>query len=510
MRRLKIPLVVVSSLTLIGLAAYFFGSRPLTGAQNPVPVVVQKVRPAVAEAAPAAALVVEGLVTPAQSVELSAPLGGIVVTDVLVQVGDTVAKGDPLLRLDTRDLELQVAEARAAVNRAKAEYDKLAAGASPEQIAAARAQLAEARARLQQTQGQVTNKDSAAAQAGLEQARARLRDLQSGPISATVERAQANVNRARAALEQQRTELSAAKEAARRQMEERANDLRAAQAVYAQANDERQRNSGDDAQGQAAATALAKAELAMVNAESVLERAKVEYEARRQDEITGLAAAEAQLAAAQADLKLLQQGVRPGDLASARAAVAAAEADLARLSSGERAGEIEAANASVAKVQAQLDGLVAGPDVRALALSQATIEESNVRLQQAELRLAQATLSAPIAGTIAAVQIAAGETPNGREALLVLADTSAWRIEAQKLTDLDIVQIHEGDAVTISAYAIPDLRLPGRVTQVQPMGRNEQGKARYTAVIIPERWDERLHWAMPVQVMLTPKAKVEP
>ena len=62
MRRLKIPLVVVSSLTLIGLAAYFFGSRPLTGAQNPVPVVVQKVRPAVAEAAPAAALVVLSLI----------------------------------------------------------------------------------------------------------------------------------------------------------------------------------------------------------------------------------------------------------------------------------------------------------------------------------------------------------------------------------------------------------------------------------------------------------------
>lgn len=509
MRRLRLPILVVSVVALIGLVAYYFGNRAVGDAQNPDLPVAQIARPAVAQAAPAAALVVEGVVAPTQSVELSAPLNGIAVAEVLVQVGDTVARDDPLLRLDTRDLELQVAEAQAAVKRARAEYDKLAAGASPEQIAAAKAQLEEARARLQQTQGRVTAKDVSAAQAALEQARARLRDLQSGPTSAAVERAQANVSQAQAALEQQRTELSAAKEAARRQMEERANDLRAAQAVYAQANDERQRNSGDDAQGQAAAAALTKAQLAMANAESVLERAKVEYEARRQDEITGLANAEARLAAAQADLKLLRQGVRPGDLASARAAVAAAEAELAQLSSGERAGELEAANAVVAQVQAQLEGLTAGPDTQALALAQATIEESNVRLQQAELRLAQATLTAPIDGTIAALEIAAGETPNGRDTLIVLANTSGWRVEAQQLTDLDIVQMREGDAVTISAYAIPDLQLPGRVTQIQPLGRNEKGQTRYTAIITPERWDERLHWGMPVQVMLAPQSGAE-
>ncbi len=504
MRRLKHSLLVTIAVPLISLAAYLLGGWPVVATLQSTAPAATGARSAATQAAPTVPLVVEGAVVPVQRVALSAPLSGIAVAEVLVREGDTVAPGDPLLRLDTRDLELEVAEARAALKRAQAGYDQLAVGAAPEEIAAAEARLEEARARLQQAQGQVTSADVAAARARLEQARVRLREVQNGPIPAAVDRAQADVDQAQALLEQRRAELSAAKEEARRLMEERANDLRAAQATYAWASEERRRNDGDDAQGRAAAEALARAELAMSSAESVLERAKVEYEARRQDEIAGLAAAEAQLAAAQANLNLQLQGARPDELASARAAVAAAEADLARLSSGERAGELEAANAVVAQVQAELEGLVAGPDAAALALALATVEESKVRLQQAELRLAQATLTAPLAGTVAVVEIKPGETPNGRNALLVLADTTAWRIEAQKLTDFDMVRIHEGDAVTISAYAIPELQLSGRVERIQPPGRNEQGQARYTAVIVPDEWDERLRWGMSVQVTLVP------
>jgi len=74
-------------------------------------------------------LVVEARVVPVRSIELSFPLSGMTVAEVLVREGDVVAQGDPLVRLDTRDLRLEVERARAQLARVRAEYDQLLEGA---------------------------------------------------------------------------------------------------------------------------------------------------------------------------------------------------------------------------------------------------------------------------------------------------------------------------------------------------------------------------------------------
>jgi multidrug resistance efflux pump len=501
MRRVNAPMLVTLAVALIVLVALALGGPPV--AEVPARVSAASGEGAErAEVAVARPIVVEARVVPARVSELSAPLTGIVVAEVFVDEGDTVAQGEPLLRLDTRGLLLEVAEARAALSRTQANYDRLSAGATSAEIAAAQAELAEAQAQLQQAQGRVTSADVAAASANLEQARARLRELEAGPQPAAVSRERASVEQTRGALEQARAQLSAAKEEARRLMEERANDLRAAQVTLGRAREERQRNSGDDAAGRLAADALARAELELANAESALERARVEYEARRQDEIAGLAEAEARVAEAQATLDMLVGGSRPGELASARAQVVAAEAELARLGGGQRDGEVSAAVAAVAQAQARLDGLTIGPLEADLAQALATIEESEVRLRQAELRLEQATLTAPIAGTVAAIEVTPGELPEGREVIVTLADTSAWWVEARALTDLEVVRVRAGDPVTISAYAVPGLSVAGRVARIEQIGRGEGDQARYTALIEPEGWDARLRWNMLTQVTI--------
>src|SRR5688500_14563235 len=55
----------------------------------------------------------EGKVVPAQSAALNFTSSGVV-AEVLVKEGDAIEKGTPLARLDTRDLELKVAQAEAA------------------------------------------------------------------------------------------------------------------------------------------------------------------------------------------------------------------------------------------------------------------------------------------------------------------------------------------------------------------------------------------------------------
>ncbi len=61
------------------------------------------------------------------------------VTEIMVDVGTAVKKGDPIIKLDTRDIEAQVAQSEAAVNTARANLDKAQNGARSEQMVQAQA-----------------------------------------------------------------------------------------------------------------------------------------------------------------------------------------------------------------------------------------------------------------------------------------------------------------------------------------------------------------------------------
>ncbi len=63
------------------------------------------------------------------------------ITDVLVQEGDRVKKGQLLARVDTRRIQPQVAQAEATVNAQRAVVDRLHHGSRPEEIAQAKANM---------------------------------------------------------------------------------------------------------------------------------------------------------------------------------------------------------------------------------------------------------------------------------------------------------------------------------------------------------------------------------
>lgn len=81
-----------------------------------------------------------------ENIAVGTPLPGIVV-EVLVQVGDLVQKGDPLFRLDERELQAELATRRAQVAVAQADLRRLAAEPRPERLPVTEAQLREAQAR---------------------------------------------------------------------------------------------------------------------------------------------------------------------------------------------------------------------------------------------------------------------------------------------------------------------------------------------------------------------------
>jgi HlyD family secretion protein len=88
-----------------------------------------------------------------ENVALAALTSGVVV-EIAAQVGQTVAKGDLLLRIDVRDLEAQLDVERAALAAAQARIERLRAFPRVEELRAAEARLVEAHAALQEARDQ--------------------------------------------------------------------------------------------------------------------------------------------------------------------------------------------------------------------------------------------------------------------------------------------------------------------------------------------------------------------
>ena len=476
------------------------GAALLLGACAPSPAPAPTPDPAAVIEAPR--VVADGRVLPARDAGLRFEQSGTV-ADILVAAGDSVAAGAPLARLDTAALEVAVEQARAALDEATAQYELLRSGAQPGAVAAAEAQVVQAQAAARQAEGRVTAADMQAARDELREAQALLARLQAGPRSAEVEQARAGVAQAQANLQTRRDALSAAKTDAELRLAQTANALRNAQDEYSRImwdNKELEKLPGD--LPQARRDAEAAAQRAVADGEAALQQATVAVENARQAERSGVEAAEAQAREAQARLDQLLAGADADALAAARARVSAAQANLARLSGDARAGELDAAQAGVAQAQAALDQVAAPPREPEVAAAEARVRVGQAGLRRAELDLARATLTAPFAGTVVAVNLEVGEQPPADGPAFVLADLSAWKIETSDLTELDIVAVRMGDRVTIAFDALPDLTLPGVVTEIETLGQTFQGDVIYTVTVEPQGWDERLRWNMTATVTL--------
>ncbi len=214
-----------------------------------VPVVVLAVRANQASSAPVSAnlqtySVAHGLVESTVSAlgrvdaeletKLSFTSAGRVV-DVMVEVGDAVAAGDPLLRLNDESAQLALEQAQIGLELAELQRDRLLVGPDAAQIAAAEASLQSAQGAALAVSGAVAPADIEAAELAMQQAQQALTDAQAARSTAPG----GQVEPAYALLNARVGQASFQAEIARLQLEElrggRPADLGAAYARIAQA-----------------------------------------------------------------------------------------------------------------------------------------------------------------------------------------------------------------------------------------------------------------------------------
>ncbi|HET9221744.1 MAG TPA: efflux RND transporter periplasmic adaptor subunit [Roseiflexaceae bacterium] len=430
-----------------------------------------------------------GSVAAAQSLDLAFQTSGTV-TKVLVKEGDQVQAGQPLAQLDDRELQLKVADAQASLQSAQARLAQAQQGNStPEDIAASQAGVANAEANLQKARtGNTTAADVASAEAQLRSAQAQL-DALKNPAGANLSTAELKVTQAQNDLNSTRTSASAAKTNAELSMRQAADNLTKAQAAYASAKQnwdyvqatgadpanpkttdpatgKEKKNKLNDVQKRQYYETFVQAEASMHSAEKDLTAAQVSYDKARQDEVAQIQRAEATLADAQRQLDALKNPTAT-DLVQAQASVDQARANLQKLRQGGTQADIAAAQASVDQAKANLQKLTAPATETDLQVQQASVAQAEQTLKQAQLALEQATLKAPFAGVITAVDIVPGSGAGTGTPAISLIDRSTLHVD-MALSENDVARVQLGQPVTITIDALDDWTAQGTVSYIAP------------------------------------------
>lgn len=130
-----------------------------------------------------------------------------------------------------------------------------------------------------------------------------------------------------------------------------------------------------------------------------------------------------------------------------------------------------------------------GPDTLDLRSAQLSI-------RQKQEALADYSIRAPFAGTIASLDVKVGNTVGNNTAIATLITDQ--KLAEVSLNEVDAAKVHVGDKVTLTFDAIEDLTLTGQVAEVATLGEVEQGVVSYTVKIGFDTQDERVKSGMTV------------
>ncbi len=142
-----------------------------------------------------------------------------------------------------------------------------------------------------------------------------------------------------------------------------------------------------------------------------------------------------------------------------------------------------------------------GASQERLDAAQANIDRAEAAVDIAKAQLAQATLTAPFAGTIAKVDISPAEYANPGQIIVVMGDLSRFQIETTDLSEKDVPSVQVGQTATIYVEAL-DREFNGTVVDIARVSTTVGGDVVYTVTIEFNEQPEGLRWGMSADVRI--------
>lgn len=165
---------------------------------------------------------------------------------------------------------------------------------------------------------------------------------------------------------------------------------------------------------------------------------------------------------------------------------------------------LDQALANEAEARHQYEISLDGPNAEQLAVLEARLNNARAQVASAENHLANYELSAPFDGEVMDINVSVNETVGPEIPAVAVADTSQWYVETSDLTELEVVDVAEGQEVSILADALPDVEMSGVVEEISRSFRSQGGDILYTVRIRIDDMDSRMRWGMTVEVTFDP------
>ena len=406
---------------------------------------------------------------------------------MLVQEGDRVTAGQVLVRLESTELDAQLATAVAERRVAEATVRDLQAGARPQEIAQAQAAFRQADAAYQRALAAERNaralyagKETGVPVQAIEDAQGKVAVVtaQREAAQAALTAAEDNLRQVRALTKLNTTQQQAVNEA-NGKVETATAQVEAATVTVDNANAEHERAQallkiGGIAQEDTdrAQTRFKTAQAQLQTAKSTLATAQEGYRLAKSLLDTN-AVPQQQLADAQGRVDVAR-----AQLAAATAAVDAATRALAQVNAlqggplpqrelDEAAGRVAETKAAMESARERVALLQAGATPTQLAVAQSRVDQAQAKIAYTQTQRALCTITAPISGVITKRWKMVGDKADPKLPLLSIAQAGRQLVKTS-VSDREVAGIHAGMAARIIVDALPDMPLDVKVTNVYP------------------------------------------
>ena len=145
------------------------------------------------------------------------------------------------------------------------------------------------------------------------------------------------------------------------------------------------------------------------------------------------------------------------------------------------------------EAQRAYDRVKDGPDAEQIPLIEA-------RLNAAKAGVAAFEVTAPFDGVVAQLNAKTGSSISAGQIAVTIADMSSWTVITTDVTEIDVVKLTEGQPVTVTLDAIPDVELKGEVLSIGQNYAQNQGDIVYEVTVVLTDINPAMRWGMTAEV----------
>lgn len=122
------------------------------------------------------------------------------------------------------------------------------------------------------------------------------------------------------------------------------------------------------------------------------------------------------------------------------------------------------------------------------------------RLNAAKAKADAFSVTAPFDGVVADMNAKVGDSINAGEIAITVADFSAWVVKTTDVTEIDVVNLAEGQPVSITFDAFPDQERSGNIVSIGQTYTENQGDVVYEVTVMLANTDPSMRWGMTAAV----------